>query len=331
MDTAAAVAKLGINARDAFTNMDEVIAFSELVNKSFVIGGAGVQEQSAAMLQLTQAMASGVLRGEELNSVFEQAPGIIQSIADYLDVSIGEIRAMAAEGQLTADVVKNAMFAAADDIETRFSNMPKTWAQIWTGMKNKALSIFAPILNKLNQIANSSKFETVSNGVIGALAAIASVATVVLDLLITGASWVVDNWGWIAPIVLGVAGAYIVLHGAVIAYNAVQTIGNTLAKISTARSAIKSGLTLAEAAATTTATGAQVGLNAALLACPITWIIIGIIALIALFYAAVAAVNHFAGTSVSATGIICGAFLWRRWPSLETSSWPCGTWLWMCL
>ena len=309
MDTAAAVAKLGTNARDAFTNMDEVIAFSELVNKSFVIGGAGAQEQSAAMLQLTQAMASGVLRGEELNSVFEQAPGIIQSIADYLDVSIGEIRAMAAEGQLTADVVKNAMFAAADDIETRFSNMPKTWAQIWTEMKNKALSIFAPILNKLNQIANSSKFETVSNGVIGALAAIASVATVVLDLLITGASWVVDNWGWIAPIVLGVAGAYIVLHGAVIAYNAVQTIGNTLAKISTARSAIKSGLTLAEAAATTTATGAQVGLNAALLACPITWIIIGIIALIALFYAAVAAVNHFAGTSVSATGIICGAFM----------------------
>lgn len=309
MDTAAAVAKLGTNARDAFTNMDEVIAFSELVNKSFVIGGAGAQEQSAAMLQLTQAMASGVLRGEELNSIFENAPGIIQSIADYLDVSIGEIRAMAAEGQLTADVVKNAMFAAADDIETRFSNMPKTWAQIWTGMKNKALSIFAPILNKLNQIANSSKFETVSNGVIGALAAIASVATVVLDLLITGASWVVDNWGWIAPIVLGVAGAYIVLHGAVIAYNAVQTIGNTLAKISTARSAIKSGLTLAEAAATTTATGAQVGLNAALLACPITWIIIGIIALIALFYAAVAAVNHFAGTSVSATGIICGAFM----------------------
>ena len=309
MDTAAAVAKLGTNARDAFTNMDEVIAFSELVNKSFVVGGAGAQEQSAAMLQLTQAMASGVLRGEELNSVFEQAPGIIQSIADYLDVSIGEIRAMAAEGQLTADVVKNAMFAAADDIETRFSNMPKAWAQIWTGMKNKALSIFAPILNKINQIGNSERFTQVTDGIINGLAGIASVATWVLDLLINGASWVVDNWGWIAPIVLGVAGAYIVLHGAVIAYNAVRTIGNTLDAISTARSAIKSGLTLAEAAATTTATGAQVGLNAALLACPITWIIIGIIALIALFYAAVAAVNHFAGTSVSATGLICGAFM----------------------
>ena len=113
MDAASSIAKLGLNARDAFGSMDEVIAFQELINKQFIIGGASVQEQQAAMIQLTQAMASGVLRGEELNSVFEQAPGIIQSIADYLDVSIGEIRAMAAEGQLTADVVKNAMFAAA--------------------------------------------------------------------------------------------------------------------------------------------------------------------------------------------------------------------------
>ena len=281
MDTAAAVAKLGMNAKDAFGNMDEVIMFSELVNKSFVNGGASAQEQAASMLQLTQAMASGVLRGEELNSIFENAPGIIQNIADYLDVPIGQIRTMASEGQISADIVKNAMFAAADDIEEKFNSMPKTWGQIWTSMKNKALSIFAPILNKLNQIANSTKFETVTNGVINGLAAIASVATWVLDLLINGASWVVDNWSWISPIILGVAGAYVVLHGA----------------------------TLAEAAATTTATGAQVGLNAALLACPITWIIIGIIALIALFYAAVAAVNKFAGTSVSATGIICGVFM----------------------
>lgn len=165
MDAASSIAKLGLNARDAFGSMDEVIAFQELINKQFIIGGASVQEQQAAMIQLTQAMASGVLRGEELNSVFEQAPGIIQSIADYLDVSIGEIRAMAAEGQLTADVVKNAMFAAADDIETKFSNMPKTWGQIWIGMKNKALSIFNPILNKVNQVANSEKFTQVTNGV----------------------------------------------------------------------------------------------------------------------------------------------------------------------
>lgn len=302
MDTAAAVAKLGTNARDAFTNMDEVIAFSELVNKSFVIGGAGAQEQSAAMLQLTQAMASGVLRGEELNSIFENAPGIIQSIAKYLDVPIGQIRTMASEGQITADIVKNAMFEAADDIENKFSNMPKTWGQIWTGMKNKALSIFAPILNKLNQIANSSKFEAVSNGVIGALAAIASVATVVLDLLINGASWVVDNWSWLSPVIYGVAAALGVYYGA-------QLAANTVGLISKGVHIAMAGAKMIQLAATGALTAAQYGLNAALYACPLVWIIILIIALVALFYAAVAAVNKFAGTSVSATGIICGAFM----------------------
>lgn len=309
MDTAAAVAKLGINARDAFTNMDEVIAFSELVNKSFVIGGAGAQEQSAAMLQLTQAMASGVLRGEELNSIFENAPGIIQSIAKYLDVPIGQIRTMASEGQITADIVKNAMFEAAGDIERNFSNMPKTWGQIWTGMKNKALSIFAPILNKLNQIANSSKFETVSNGVIGALAAIASVATVVLDLLINGASWVVDNWSWLSPVIYGVAAALGVYYGAQLAANTVGLISKGVHIAMAGAKMIQLAATGALTAATAAQTAEQYGLNAAMYACPLVWIIILIIALVALFYAAVAAVNKFAGTSVSATGIICGAFM----------------------
>lgn len=309
MDTAAAVAKLGTNARDAFTNMDEVIAFSELVNKSFVIGGAGAQEQSAAMLQLTQAMASGVLRGEELNSIFETAPGIIQSIAKYLDVPIGQIRTMASEGQITADIVKNAMFEAAGDIERNFSNIPKTWGQIWTGMKNKALSIFAPILNKLNQIANSSKFEAVSNGVIGALAAIASVATVVLDLLINGASWVVDNWSWLSPVIYGVAAALGVYYGAQLAANTVGLISKGVHIAMAGAKMIQLAATGALTAATAAQTAEQYGLNAAMYACPLVWIIILIIALVALFYAAVAAVNKFAGTSVSATGIICGAFM----------------------
>lgn len=309
MDAASSIAKLGLNARDAFGSMDEVIAFQELINKQFIIGGASVQGQQAAMIQLTQAMASGVLRGEELNSVFEQAPGIIQSIADYLDVSIGEIRAMAAEGQLTADVVKNAMFAAADDIETKFSNMPKTWGQIWIGMKNKALSIFNPILNKVNQVANSEKFTQVTNGVINGLAGIASVATVVLDLLIGGAALVVDNWSWLAPIVGGVATAFLVLNGAMFAYKTVTGIVNALETVKAARLAMTTVATGAQTTATFAQTAAQYGLNAALMACPLTWIIILIIALVALFYAAVAAVNHFAGTSVSATGLICGAFM----------------------
>ncbi len=309
MDAASSIAKLGLNARDAFGSMDEVIAFQELVNKQFVIGGASVQEQQAAMTQLTQAMASGVLRGEELNSIFEQAPGIIQSIADYLGVSIGEIRAMAADGQITADIVKNAMFAAADDIETKFSNMPKTWAQIWVGMKNKALSIFAPILTKINQIGNSERFTQVTDAIINGLAGIASVATWVLDLLIGGAALVVDNWSWLSPIIYGVAGALLVYYG----YLGLVRAGELALAGVHAVVAVAKGIMAAATMLVTGATWAQVsaqwGLNGAMYACPIVWIIILIIALVALFYAAVAAVNKFAGTSVSATGLICGAFM----------------------
>lgn len=302
MDTAAAVAKLGNNAKDSFTGMDEVIAFSELVNKSFVLSGASAQEQSAAMLQLTQAMASGVLRGEELNAIFEQAPNIVQNIADYLDVPIGKIRTMAADGQITADIVKNAMFAAADDIETKFENMPKTWGQIWTSMQNKALSIFAPILNKINEIGNSAKFQTVTDGLINGLAGIAQIATVVLDVLIAVASAVVDNWSWISPIVWGATAALLAYEVATKGAAIATGIATAAKTVAVPIYSLLTGATMAE-------TAAQWGLNAAMYACPIVWIIMLIIVLIALFYAAVAAVNKFAGTSVSATGIICGAFM----------------------
>ena len=309
MGTAAAVAKLGMNAKDAFGSMDEVVAFSELVNKQFVIGGSSAQEQSASMLQLTQAMASGVLRGEELNSIFENAPGIVQSIADYLGVSIGEIRAMAADGQITADIVKNAMFAAADDIEAKFQNMPKTWGQIWTSMQNKALSVFNPILTRINKIANSEKFTTVTDGVINGLAAIASVATWVLDLLISGASWVVDNWSWLSPIIYGVAAALGVYYGQLMLAKGAELAMVAIHGAVAVAKGIMAAATMLLTGATWAQTTAQYGLNGAMYACPLVWIIILIIALVALFYAAVAAVNKFAGTSVSATGIICGAFM----------------------
>ncbi len=308
-DTASSIAKLGLNARDAFGSLDEVIMFQELINKQFVIGGASIQEQQAASLQLTQAMASGVLRGEELNSIFETAPGIIQAIADYLGVSIGEIRAMAAEGLITSDVVKNAMFAAADETNAKFESMPKTWAQIWVDMQNKALSIFNPILTKINQIANSEQFTKVTDGIINGLAGVASVATVVLDLLISGASLVVDNWSWLSPIILGVATALGVYYGAQLLANGVGLISQGIHIAMAGAKMIQLAATGALTAATAAETAAQYSLNAALYACPLVWIIILIIALVALFYAAVAAVNHFAGTSVSATGLICGAFM----------------------
>lgn len=305
-DTANAVSRLAQNAGDAFDNNDQIIAFTNLLNKQFKISGTSTTEQSAAMTQLTQAMASGVLRGDELNSIFESAPGIIQNIAEYLGVSVGEIRSMASEGQITADVIKNAMFAAADDINEQFETIPMTWGDIWTNMKNKALSIFDPILAKINQIANSEKIQTVTDGIMNGLAGVAAVASHVLDMLIDGAAWVIDNWSWIAPVVGGVAAAYIGLRGAIFAYNTIQAISNTLSAISAARTALKAGATLAEAAATTTATGAQAGLNAALLACPVTWIVIGIIALIAAIIAVISYLNKTKNLAGSTFGVITG-------------------------
>lgn len=308
-DTASAIASMGANAKSAFSGNDELIGFMEQINKQFVIGGASAQGQAAAMLQLTQAMGAGALRGEELNSILENAPGIARAIEQYMGVAEGSIKKYAEQGLITAEVVKNAMFAAADETNAKFESMPKTWGQIWTSMQNKALSIFSPILNKINQIANSSRFETVTDGIINALAAVASVATGVLDLLIGGASFVVDNWNWIAPIILGVAAAYLVLHGAIGAYNTVQAISNGLKAWAAFQEKAHAAATMLSTGATFSATAAQYGLNAALYACPLVWIVVLIIALVALFYAAVAAVNKFAGTSVSATGVICGVFM----------------------
>lgn len=308
-DTASAIASLGANAGAAFANTDEIIAFMEQINKQFVIGGASAQGQAAAMLQLTQAMAAGALRGEELNSILENAPRIARAIESYMGIAEGSIKSYAEQGLITAEVVKNAMFAAADETNAKFESMPKTWAQIWTSMQNKALSIFNPILTKINQIANSEQFTKVTDGIINGLAGIASVATVVLDLLINVASVVVDNWSWLSPIILGVAAALGVYYGRLLLVRGAELASAAVSGAVAVAKGIMAAATMLVTGATWAQVTAQYGLNAAMYACPLVWIIILIIALVALFYAAVAAVNHFAGTSVSATGLICGAFM----------------------
>lgn len=302
-DTASAVAKLGLNAGNAFNgDMDQVIAFMEQVNKQFVIGGATAQEQSNAMIQLTQAMAAGALRGEELNSILDGAPGIARAIEKYMGIAEGSIKSVAQEGKVTAEVVKNAMFAMADETNAKFDSMPKTWAQIWAGMKNQALSMFAPILTKINQIANSSKFQQVTTALINGLAGVANIASSVLDILISIASVVVDNWSWIQPIIMGIVAAMLIYNGVALATNIIMGIQATA-------KAVHAAATAMEAGATFTATVAQQGLNAALLACPLTWIILLIIAVIAAIYAACAAVAKFTGVANSGFGVICGGIM----------------------
>lgn len=301
LDTASAIASMGANAGSAFSDNDELIAFMEQVNKQFVIGGATAEGQSAAMLQLTQAMAAGALRGEELNSILENAPGIARAIESYMGVAEGSIKQYAEQGLITSEVVKNALFSVADETNAKFESMPMTWAQVWTTMQNKALSIFDPILARINQVANSERFSTVTDGIISGLAGIAAVAGVVLDLLISGGALVVDNWSWISPIVWGLVAAFLV-------YNTVALITNGINGAMALAEGVKAAALAMSTGATFAATAAQYGLNAALLACPITWIVVLVIALVAAFYAAVAAINHFAGTSLSATGLIMGAF-----------------------
>lgn len=307
--TADAVSKLGLMAGDAFSSLEEIIAFMEQVNKQFTIAGTEAAGIDAAMLQLTQAMGSGVLRGEEYNSILEQAPNIIQAIADYMEVPKGQLKDMAAEGQITAEIVKAAMFAAADDTNAKFESMPKTFSQIWTSFQNTALMAFQPVLQRMNEIANSEAFQGFVNNAIEALSMVAGIALEIFDLLVGVAGAVADNWSWLSPIIYGVAAALAVYYGWQLAVNAINAITKGIHIAMAVAQMIHAAATGALTAATAAEIAAQNGLNAALYACPIVWIIVLIIALIALFYAAVAAVNKFAGTSVSATGIICGAFM----------------------
>lgn len=307
--TADAVSKLGLMAGDAFGSSEEIVAFMEQVNKQFTIAGTETAGIEAAMLQLTQAMGSGVLRGEEYNSILEQAPNIIQAIADYMDVPKGQLKDMAAEGQITADIVKAAMFAAADETNAKFESMPMTFSQIWTSFQNTALMAFQPVLQRMNEIANSEAFQGFVNNAIEALSMVAGIALEIFDLLVGVAEIVGENWSWLSPIIYGVAGALAVYYGAQLAANAISAISKGIHIAMAVAQMIHAAATGTLTAATAAEIAAQNGLNAALYACPIVWIIVLIIALIALFYAAVAAVNKFAGTSVSATGIICGAFM----------------------
>lgn len=307
--TADAVSKLGLMAGDAFSSSEEIIAFTEQLNKQFTIAGTEAAGIDAAMLQLTQAMGSGVLRGEEYNSILEQAPNIIQAIADYMEVPKGQLKDMAAEGQITAEIVKNAMFAAADETNAKFESMPKTFNQIWTSFQNNALMAFQPVLQRLNDIANSESFQTFVNGAIEALSMVAGIVVEIFNLIASVGTMIADNWSWLSPIIYGVAAALLVYYGRLMLVRGAELALAAVQGVVAVAKGILAAATMLVTGATWAQTTAQYGLNAAMYACPIVWIIILIIALIALFYAAVAAVNKFAGTSVSATGIICGVFM----------------------
>lgn len=300
------VARFGNNAGDAFGSSEEVVAFADLIQKQMTIAGASTQEASNAMLQLSQALGSGVLRGDELNSIFEQAPNLIQSIADYLDVPIGKIREMAADGELSADVVKAAIFASADEINAKFEEMPMTWGQIWQSMKNTAMIAFQPVLQRLNDIANSEAFQTFVNGAIEAMATLANVVLNIFELIGTVGGFIADNWSIISPIIYGVIGALAVYAAYLGIVKGIELASAAAKGVLAVAEFIHVAALAAQTGATISATAAQLGLNGAMYACPIVWIIMLIIALIAIIFAVCSAIAKLTGVANSGFGVITG-------------------------
>ena len=263
-EMSAMVSKLGLLAGDAFGSTQEIVAFAEQLNKQMAISGTSTMEGQAAMLQLTQAMASGVLRGEELNSILEQTPMIAQTIANYLGVNVGQMREMASEGAITADIVKNAMFAAAEETNAKFEEMPMTWGQVWTKFQNYATMGLRPVL--------------------------------------LGLSWLENNIEIIGPLVLGAGAAFAIFQVAA-NWTKIATIATTAYHGAVTLLSMGYGVLTGNTAA---ASAATMVFNSALLASPITWVLMGLALIVGALYAGVAAYNHFTGASVSATGIIAG-------------------------
>lgn len=314
MDMAKAVASLSVNARDAFPDPRKTVQFMEGMQKLFVIGGASKENQQFAMLQLQQSLASGRLQGDEFRSITENAPILQDMIAKTMKVSRGELKQLSAQGEITADIIKRAIFENMDEINNKFESMPKRWSDRFTDLKNVVLKSSAPIAERINRLANSegvrSMFSMLKNGVKSIMPVLYAVIGGVerfVNMFTAGISAVasfVQNHSLLMQMALIALGGYLAFAGTMALISAGQM---ALAAISMAA---KTAADWLETVALIALTVAQEGLNAALYACPLTWIVGAIIAVIAVLYAAVAAVNYFAGTSISATGIIFGAFMW---------------------
>lgn len=308
-DMAAVIGRMGTLAGDAFTSNDELIAFTELMQKSFRVGGSGTTEQQAGMYQLSQAMAAGKLQGDEFRSIMENAPMLAAAIADFTGKSKGELKEMSSEGTITADIIKGAMFNAANDINTKFATMPITFGDVMNDLKNTALQSFGSVIERINGMLNSAGGAAFIANLQQQIASLAVIAENLLTWLVNVYSFVAEYWPLMQPIVVALATAFVLWKGTTLAINTAIGIQSGLLIATTGLKAALTGVTLAQVDADVAATAAQWGLNAAILASPITWIILAIIALIAIIYIVVAAINKFAGTSLSATGIIAGAFL----------------------
>lgn len=305
-DMAANVAKIGNLAGDAFSSSEQIVVFAEQLNKQMKLSGASTQEASAAMLQLTQSLAKGCLNGDELTSVMENGSAVTKTIAEYMGITQGELKDLAAEGQVTSDIIIAAMLGAADQTNAAFETLPMTWADVWQSMKNSALVAFRPVLQRINDLANSQAVQTFVNGAIEAMAVLANIVLNIFDLIGTVGGFIADNWSVISPIIYGVIGALAVYAAYLGIVKAIEIASAAASMIHSLAMSAKIAVMAAVTGQTMAATAAQMGYNGALYACPVVWIIMLLIALIAIIFAVCNAIAKMIGIANSGFGVITG-------------------------
>lgn len=312
MEMADAVIQVSQSAHDAFPDPRQAVEFMEGIQKVFAIGGASKEAQKNAMLQLTQGLASGQLQGDEFRSIAENAPMIENIIAKSMGVSRGELKKLASEGKITADVIKNAIMNNMPEIEKQFESLPKTWGDHMQSIKNKAIRAFEPVFQRISDLANSEGIRELVDNVTGAIQTVAPVFYWLVGVIggtINTAVWAFNTLSNFVRQHSSIMYIAMMVLGGVMAFYAIQAgiaAGRTI--IAAGAMAIKAVADWAETAALLAMIVAQEGLNAALYACPLTWIIGLIVAVIVIIYLAVEAINYFCDANISVLGIVVGAF-----------------------
>ena len=312
MEMADAVIQVSQSAHDAFPDPRKAVEFMEGIQKVFAIGGASKEAQKNAMLQLTQGLASGQLQGDEFRSIAENAPMIENIIAKSMGVSRGELKKLASEGKITADVIKNAIMNNMPEIEKQFESLPKTWGDHMQSIKNKAIRAFEPVFQRISDLANSEGIRELVDNVTGAIQTVAPVFYWLVGVIgetINTAVWAFNTLSNFVRQHSSIMYIAMMVLGGVMAFYAIQAgiaAGRTI--IAAGAMAIKAVADWAETAALLAMIVAQEGLNAALYACPLTWIIGLIVAVIVIIYLAVEAINYFCDANISVLGIVVGAF-----------------------
>lgn len=289
------VATLSQSAHDAFPDPKEAVDFAEKINKVMAIGGTTGENKKNAMIQLTQGLASGQLQGDEFRSIAENAPMIENIIAKTMGVSRGELKKLASEGKVTAEVIKKAMLENADDIEEAYRKMPHTFADWATDIKSVAEYAFAPLFDAVNELANSPEFRQFVDSIENNIQYIAPIIKNVFNEISYAFKQVLtvgqQVFGWLQE------NAWFV-HAALFALA-------TVALVYAANWAVATASTVA-------ATIAQWSLNESMLACPATWVALAIMAIIGALYLVIDMYNEWAGTTYTVVGVIAGVFgaLW---------------------